>query len=54
MKKIKEGKVILHFIVFSLERFARWCLSYIDIVRILSPDALKNEVISLLNKGNKY
>nr|WP_320059399.1 YafY family protein [uncultured Bacteroides sp.] len=50
----KGDKVILHFMVFSLERFARWCLSYIDIARILSPDALKGEVTSLLNKGNKY
>jgi len=52
MEKPLEGKdsLELHFMVFSLERFARWYLSYIDIATIKFPESLLAIVSSILTK----
>lgn len=52
MEKALDGKdsLELHFMVFSLERFARWYLSYIDIATIKFPEALSTIVSSILSK----
>lgn len=47
-KKDKEDKVELHFMIFSIDRFARWYLSYIDIAKIISPNSLKTTVKGIL------
>lgn len=47
-EKDKEDKVELHFMIFSIDRFARWYLSYIDIAKIISPNSLKNTVKGIL------
>lgn len=47
-EKDKEDKVELHFMIFSIDRFARWYLSYIDIAKIISPNSLKTAVKGIL------
>lgn len=44
-------KIELHFMVFSLDRFARWYLSFIDIAKISEPEQLKNRVKIMLNSA---
>lgn len=47
-EKDKEDKVELHFMIFSIDRFARWYLSYIDIAKIISPNSLKTKIKEIL------
>lgn len=47
-EKDKEDKVELHFMIFSIDRFARWYLSYIDIAKIISPNSLKTKLKGIL------
>lgn len=47
-EKDKEDKVELHFTIFSIDRFARWYLSYIDIAKIISPNSLKTKIKGIL------
>lgn len=47
-EKDKEDKVELHFMIFSIDHFARWYLSYIDIAKIISPNSLKTAVKGIL------
>lgn len=50
-KNLDENDLIeLHFRVFSLERFARWYLSYIDIAKIKFPKSVSDIVHSILKK----
>ena len=46
----ENDMVRMRFMVFSLEHFARWYLSYIDVVRIVSPQDLNVIVKSILDK----
>lgn len=46
----KANKTELHFMTFSLERLARWYLSYMDIVRIIYPEELNRIVNTILQK----
>lgn len=41
-------KMELHFMVFSIERFARWYLSFIDIAKIVLSEELKIQVDKIL------
>jgi predicted DNA-binding transcriptional regulator YafY len=41
----------MHFMTFSLERFSRWYLSFIDITEVLHPTELKTKVNSILLKS---
>lgn len=47
----KGDTIKLHFMIFSIERFARWYLSYIDIAKIVSPDNLQTAVRAILQKS---
>lgn len=49
---VEDDRAELQFMVFSLERFARWYLSYIDIADIEYPDALQEIVNSILSKAH--
>lgn len=44
-------KVELHFMVFSLERFSRWYLSFVDIVTIVSPRELEEKAKEIISKA---
>ena len=50
-EKEKEDSVELHFMVFSIDRFARWYLSYIDIARIISPVGCEIAIKAILQKS---
>ncbi|QIK60877.1 YafY family transcriptional regulator [Dysgonomonas sp. HDW5A] len=50
-EKDNEDKVELHFMIFSIDRFARWYLSYIDIAKIISPNNLEIAVKEILQKS---
>lgn len=51
-EKEVNGKVELHFMAFSFDRFARWYLSYIDIARIVYPDEFRAKVKEILSNAN--
>lgn len=48
---IRDNVVELHFMTFSLERLARWFLSYIDIATITYSDAFKKIVGRILSSS---
>lgn len=50
-EKDNEDKVELHFMIFSIDRFARWYLSYIDIAKIISSNNLEIAVKKILQKS---
>ncbi|QIK55467.1 YafY family transcriptional regulator [Dysgonomonas sp. HDW5B] len=50
-EKDNEDKVELHFMIFSIDRFARWYLSYIDIAKIISSNNLEIAVKEILQKS---
>ncbi len=50
-EKERGDKVELHFMIFSIDRFARWYLSYIDIGTIISPNILKVAVKTILENS---
>ena len=51
VSEVAKGKMIeLHFMTFSLERLARWSLSYIDIVTVTYPNELKLTISNILEK----
>lgn len=54
MEKQNEKTVELHFMVFSLEHFARWFLSYIDIAKICSPLLLRDKVQFIQDNAATY
>lgn len=43
----------LHFMTFSLERFARWYLSYMDIASVIYPEELKEITNSIIKQHTK-
>lgn len=47
----KGNYIEMHFMTFSLERFSRWYLSFIDIAEVLHPIELKTKVNSILLKS---
>lgn len=47
----KGNYIEMHFMTFSLERFSRWYLSFIDIAEVLHPIELKTKVNSKLLKS---
>lgn len=51
-EKELNGKVELHFMTFSFDRFARWYLSYIDIARIIYPVEFRTKVKEMLSNAN--
>lgn len=51
-EKEVNGKIELHFMTFSFDRFARWYLSYIDIARIVYPVEFKTIVKEILSNAN--
>ncbi|MBD8347617.1 helix-turn-helix transcriptional regulator [Dysgonomonas sp. HGC4] len=52
IKEKEEGeKVELHFMVFSLERFARWYLSFLDVAKILYPQDFKKIIKIIINNA---
>lgn len=50
-EKEKGDRIELHFLIFSIDRFARWYLSYIDIAEIISPHNFKTAVGAILHKS---
>lgn len=44
------NKISLHFMTFSLDRLARWYLSYMDIATVVYPEELKQIVTSIIKK----
>lgn len=51
IEKEKNDTIELHFMIFSIDRFVRWYLSYIDIAKIISCDNLKTAVKAVLSKS---
>lgn len=49
----QEDWAELHFMTFSLDRLARWSLSYIDIAVIVSPGELQYKVNEILSKRKR-
>lgn len=47
----KRDKIELHFMTFSIDRFARWYLSYIDIAKVIFPEKLKQKVRDITGKS---
>lgn len=43
-----ENHIELSFLIFSLDKFARWYLSFADVATIISPISLKNKVKEIL------
>lgn len=43
-EKVKDNTIQLNFMIFSIECFARWYLSFADVASILSPINLKDRV----------
>lgn len=50
-EKKNGNKMELQFMTFSIERFARWYISYIDIAQIVFPEELKSVVKRIINKS---
>lgn len=50
----RDDRIELHFMTFSLERLARWYLSYMDIATIIYPQDLKDIVNGIISKARKY
>lgn len=50
-EEIKDDIVSLHFMTFSLERLARWYLSYMDIATIIYPEELKAITKAIIKKS---
>lgn len=48
-EKAKGDNIQLHFMTFSIERFARWYLSFADVASILIPISLKDRVREITN-----
>lgn len=49
--EIENGEYVeLSFLTFSLEKFARWYLSFADTATIIQPDSLITEVRNILNR----
>jgi Predicted transcriptional regulator len=52
VSEVNKTEIIeLHFMTFSLEHFARWYMSYIDIATIIYPDDLKQIVGTIISKS---
>jgi len=49
-EKENEDSIEYTFLTFSLDKFARWYMSYADIGTIVKPDALKDKIREILNK----
>lgn len=48
-EKVKGNTIQLNFMIFSIEYFARWYLSFADVASILSPINLKDRVREIVN-----
>lgn len=54
VSEINKGEnTELHFMTFSLERLARWYLSYMDIAKIIYPKELSQLVNNIIAEHNK-
>ena len=57
VREIRKNNVIeLHFLTFSIERLARWYMSFMDIATIIYPEELKqiaNRIVSGYNTDSK-
>ena len=40
-QKELDGQIEMHFLTASYEGFARWLLSFVDAIEVISPDSLK-------------
>ncbi|GHV54026.1 transcriptional regulator [Bacteroidia bacterium] len=47
-EKVTGGSMELSFLTFSLDKFARWYLSFADIATIVEPERLKDKVRAIL------
>lgn len=54
VSEARDGEIIeLHFMTFSLERLARWYLSYMDIASIIYPQELKEIVNNIIRQHSE-
>ena len=53
-QETKGEKTEMHFMTFSLERLARWYLSYMDIAEIVFPEKLKLIANDIIQKRQNY
>lgn len=50
LEKEIDDMIELHFRTFSLDKFARWYLSFADVATIVTPESLKDKVRDIMNR----